>query len=138
MYLEAAAETAGIRPVAAPPLHFAADGFFCLPVREIFACLVKARLAGEPPPRLAADFHAVLAASIADGCRTVREQTGIATVALSGGVFQNRLLLHLVTEKLEESGFTVLRHHLVPPNDGGLALGQAVNAMHLLLEEREA
>ena len=138
MYLEAAAETAGIRPVAAPPLHFAADGFFCLPVREIFACLAKARLAGEPPPRLAADFHAVLAASIADGCRTVREQTGIATAALSGGVFQNRLLLHLVTEKLEESGFTVLRHHLVPPNDGGLALGQAVYAMWLSLEEHEA
>ena len=138
MYLEAAAETAGIRSVAAPSLHFAADGFFCLPVREIFVRLAKARLAGESPARLAADFHAVLAASIADGCRAAREQTGISTAALSGGVFQNRLLLHLVTEKLEESGFTVLRHHLVPPNDGGLALGQAVNAMHLSMEEHEA
>ena len=138
MYLEAAAETAGIRSAAAPSLHFAADGFFCLPVREIFARLAKARLAGESPAKLAADFHAVLAASIADGCRAAREQTGISTAALSGGVFQNRLLLHLVTEKLEESGFTVLRHHLVPPNDGGLALGQAVNAMHLSMEEHEA
>lgn len=138
MYLEAAAETAGIRSAAAPSLHFAADGFFCLPVREIFARLTKARLAGESPARLAADFHAVLAASIADGCRAAREQTGISTAALSGGVFQNRLLLHLVTEKLEESGFTVLRHHLVPPNDGGLALGQAVNAMHLSMGEHEA
>ena len=137
MYLEAAAETAGIRSAAAPSLRFAADGFFCLPVREIFARLTKARLAGESPARLAADFHAVLAASIADGCRAAREQTGISTAALSGGVFQNRLLLHLVTEKLEESGFTVLRHHLVPPNDGGLALGQAVNAMHLSMEEHE-
>lgn len=138
MYLEAAAETAGIRSAAAPSLRFAADGFFCLPVWEIFARLAKARLAGESPARLAADFHAVLAASIADGCRAAREQTGISTAALSGGVFQNRLLLHLVTEKLEESGFTVLRHHLVPPNDGGLALGQAVNAMHLSMEEHEA
>lgn len=138
MYLEAAAETAGIRSAAAPSLRFAADGFFCLPVREIFARLTKARLAGESPARLAADFHAVLAASIADGCRAAREQTGISTAALSGGVFQNRLLLHLVTEKLEKSGFTVLRHHLVPPNDGGLALGQAVNAMHLSMGEHEA
>ena len=138
MYLEAAAETAGIRSATAPSLRFAADGFFCLPVREIFARLTKARLAGESPARLAADFHAVLAASIADGCRAAREQTGISTAALSGGVFQNRLLLHLVTEKLEESGFTVLRHHLVPPNDGGLALGQAVNAMHLSMGEHEA
>lgn len=137
MYLEAAAETAGIRSAAALSLRFAADGFFCLPVREIFARLTKARLAGESPARLAADFHAVLAASIADGCRAAREQTGISTAALSGGVFQNRLLLHLVTEKLEKSGFTVLRHHLVPPNDGGLALGQAVNAMHLSMEEHE-
>lgn len=138
MYLEAAAETAGIRSAAAPSLHFAADGFFCLPVREIFARLTKARLAGEPPTGLAADFHAVLAASIADGCRAAREQTGISTAALSGGVFQNRLLLHLVTEKLKESGFTVLHHHLVPPNDGGLALGQAVNVMHLSMGEHEA
>jgi len=49
---------------------------------------------------------------------------------LSGGVFQNRLLLRLCDEALQQRGFTVLKHSLVPPNDGGIALGQAIYAMY--------
>ena len=60
------------------------------------------------------------------------ETTGVCKVALSGGVFQNRLLLEMVEEDLTKMGFTVLRHHLVPPNDGGIALGQAVYGMEYL------
>ena len=129
MYLEAAAENFGVSTALPPPLLFEAAGFFRLPTRAIFQRLAAARRKGEDPARLAAEFHAMLAASIVAGCRAVREATGLSTAALSGGVFQNRLLLRLVTEGLAADGFTVLRHHLIPPNDGGLALGQAVHAL---------
>ena len=129
MYLEAAAENFGVSTALPPPLLFEAAGFFRLPTRAIFRRLAAARRKGEDPARLAAEFHAMLAASIVAGCRAVREATGLSTAALSGGVFQNRLLLRLVTEGLAADGFTVLRHHLIPPNDGGLALGQAVHAL---------
>jgi hydrogenase maturation protein HypF len=58
----------------------------------------------------------------------LRERTGLGTVALSGGVFQNLLLLQNVVGLLEEAGFTVLTHRRVPCNDGGISFGQAVVA----------
>ena len=58
-----------------------------------------------------------------------RNVSGRQKVALSGGVFQNRLLLELVDDGLTEMGFKVLKHSLIPPNDGGIALGQAVYGM---------
>ena len=61
-----------------------------------------------------------------------QEQTGISTAALSGGVFQNRLLLELTVTLLEQAGIRVLTHSLVPPNDGGIALGQAVYGQYQL------
>ena len=135
MYLEAAAENFGVSTALPPPLLFEAAWFFRLPTRAIFQRLAAARRKGEDPARLAAEFHAMLAASIVAGCRAVREATGLSTAALSGGVFQNRLLLRLVTEGLAADGFTVLRHHLIPPNDGGLALGQAVHALGKFMSE---
>ena len=63
---------------------------------------------------------------IVSACEKAREETGINTVALSGGVYQNKLLLDYSVTMLEERGFHVLRHHLLPPNDGGISLGQAV------------
>jgi hydrogenase maturation protein HypF len=57
-------------------------------------------------------------------CQLLRERTGIDAVALSGGVFMNALLLEGVEPLLETAGFRVYRHHQVPPNDGGLCLGQ--------------
>jgi hydrogenase maturation protein HypF len=60
--------------------------------------------------------------------RKISRQTGIKQVALSGGVFQNRLLLKLTSDGLKQAGFQVFTHHLVPCNDGGLSLGQAVIA----------
>ncbi len=62
-------------------------------------------------------------------CEEAERQTGIRKVALSGGVFQNRLLLELVDDGLAERGFEVLKHSLIPPNDGGIALGQAAYGM---------
>ena len=58
-----------------------------------------------------------------------RERTGLRTAALTGGVFQNTLLLELTREKLERERFRVLLHSLTPPNDGGIALGQALYGM---------
>ncbi|MBQ7265527.1 MAG: carbamoyltransferase HypF [Firmicutes bacterium] len=70
-------------------------------------------------------FHAVLSDMVAEACKIIREKYNINTCALSGGVFQNKLLLRLCVERLESKGFKVLIHSLIPPNDGGLCLGQA-------------
>ena len=67
-----------------------------------------------------------------DACVKLRQTTGRNTVALSGGVYQNLLLLRYSVERLEEEGFRVLTHHLIPPNDGGICLGQAAAAMAYL------
>ena len=81
-----------------------------------------------PPPTIAARFRNGVARAILDGCRVVRARAGLATAALSGGVFQNRLLLERAIDLLEADGFAVLRHRQVPCNDGGISLGQAVVA----------
>ena len=98
----------------------------------LWKVLLEARLAGENPDKLAYYFHRTLARQICAACIRVSEDTGLRTAALSGGVFQNRLLLDLVRSELEEAGFRVLIHSLLPPNDGGIALGQAVAAMYRL------
>jgi hydrogenase maturation protein HypF len=73
-------------------------------------------------------FHHTLARMIAEGCKSIAKERGLSQVALSGGVFQNRLLLRLATSALQGEGFDVLTHRLVPCNDGGISLGQAVIA----------
>jgi hydrogenase maturation protein HypF len=92
------------------------------------AALVKDILAGEPAALLARRFHETLAALSADVCEKVRGASGVNRVVLSGGVFQNRLLTERLCFLLEKKGFEVFTHRLVPPNDGGVALGQAVVA----------
>ncbi len=77
---------------------------------------------------IAARFHHAVATLIADGCLLLRERHGLGTVALSGGVFQNLLLLNAAAARLEAAGFRVLVHSRVPCNDGGISLGQAVVA----------
>ena len=77
---------------------------------------------------MAAGFHAAVARVIGDVAERERARTGIDMVALSGGVFQNTLLLGLARRELEARHFHVLTHRVVPPNDGGLALGQAAVA----------
>ena len=99
---------------------------------ELVRHLTEARLAGEAPEKLAYEFHAKLAEQIIAACEEAKRQTGIRKAALSGGVFQNRLLLELVDEGLHKKGFQVLKHSLIPPNDGGIALGQAAYGMAYL------
>ena len=83
---------------------------------------------GVPRDVVAARFHNGVAAAIEAGCALLRERHGLGTVALSGGVFQNMLLLHRTVARLEARGFRVLTHSRVPCNDGGISLGQAVVA----------
>ena len=94
--------------------------------------IAEARLAGADIEKLAYFFHWILAEEIIVACQKARKESGRGTVALSGGVFQNQLLLKMVDDGLQKEGFKVLRHRLVPPNDGGIALGQAVYAMGAL------
>lgn len=82
--------------------------------------------AGLDSAVVAARFHAGVATAIVDVCTQLRSSTGINTVGLTGGVFQNALLVKLAVEALRAAAFDVLVHQRVPPNDGGLALGQAV------------
>jgi len=91
---------------------------------------------GEPAPLIAAKFHATLGEIILEVCCRIRELTGLGQVALSGGVFQNVRLLTATVGRLTAAGFAVYTHSRVPPNDGGIALGQAVVANAILAKGR--
>ena len=94
--------------------------------------IVEAKLQGADSGALAYLFHQTLAEQIVAACMEARKSSGRKKVALSGGVFQNRLLLRLTEERLTQEGFEVLRHHMIPPNDGGIAIGQAAYGMNWL------
>ena len=86
--------------------------------------------------KAAYEFHKGLAEQIVAACVHAAEKTGCRTAALSGGVFQNGLLLRLTEDGLIANGFHVLTHQMIPPNDGGIALGQAFYGMnHECVEE---
>jgi hydrogenase maturation protein HypF len=76
-------------------------------------------------------FHTALVGMIAATCGALRQATGLGAVVLSGGVFMNTLLAGEVVARLQQAGFRVYRHRLVPPNDGGLSLGQLAVAAAL-------
>lgn len=94
--------------------------------------LCENRLSGRDTPQLAYEFHALLSDMITAACDKIRSDSGVSVCALSGGVFQNKLLLKMTVARLEKQGFKVLTHSLIPPNDGGIALGQAVYAAKIL------
>jgi hydrogenase maturation protein HypF len=86
---------------------------------------------------IAARFHNALSSAVVEGCRGLRENEGLATVVLSGGCFQNRRLLSRTRAGLEREGFRVLTHRCVPPNDGGISLGQAAIALATLTQQEQ-
>lgn len=96
--------------------------------RETLAGVVEDLLAGRGVAEVSSTFHRTMTALVVAACERVRESGGPNTVALSGGTFQNVLLLGQTIELLEQRDFEVYRHRRVPTNDGGLALGQAVLA----------
>lgn len=110
---------------------------FLLPTERLVQWIIEKKLNHEPADYLAYLFHALLAEQIIAGCKEAKKRTGLTTCALSGGVFQNQLLLKLCDEGLAREGFQVLRHSLLPPNDGGIALGQAVAAMAKINQEKK-
>jgi hydrogenase maturation protein HypF len=81
-----------------------------------------------PPSLMAARFHRAVARMIAEVCTRLRARGAGGTVGLTGGVFQNALVLQMAIEDLHREGFEVLVHQRVPATDGGLALGQTVLA----------
>ena len=96
--------------------------------KPLIESLLDGIAAGEAPERLAFAFHAAVAQTTADVAADICRDRGLSTVALSGGVFMNRLLLTLVRHELEARGLTVLVPHAVPVNDGCIAYGQAAVA----------
>lgn len=104
------------------------DGPYVLDQKALFEALLGGIEAGAPADRLALDFHVAVARSSARIAREICAREGIDTVALSGGVFMNRLLLQLLTRELKDAGLTVLIPQTVPVNDGCIAYGQAAVA----------
>jgi hydrogenase maturation protein HypF len=94
----------------------------------MIASIVNDLQAGLGVAAIAGRFHLSIATMIEEVCAELSQRTGLNRVVLSGGVFQNCLLTEMALARLEKSGFDILTHSLVPPNDGGLALGQAVIA----------
>lgn len=101
------------------------EGRIMLCTQALIKRLCQGMQNSEDKNRLAYEFHSLLADMTAQACRTISERTGVKVCALSGGVFQNKLLLKMVKCRLEKMGLRVLIHSLVPANDGGIALGQA-------------
>jgi hydrogenase maturation protein HypF len=106
---------------------------FAPTLAEIIADLDK----GIEPTVIATKFHNTISAAVVAVCEHLRQQRGIETVVLSGGVFQNAFLLRQICVGLRKKGFSVFCHHLVPPNDGGLSLGQAAVALAQYNRDRE-
>lgn len=97
-------------------------------LKDMFTEIVRDILAKRPPQEIAWRFHRTVTEIIVALCCHIRQESGIKKVVLSGGVFQNTLLLRQTVEELEKELFDVYTHSLVPSNDGGIALGQAVMA----------
>ena len=131
--LEAAAWRAlGGKPVRLDGNHTgvftSADDSPILDPQPLIEALLNGIEAGAPADRLALELHIAIARSSARTAREICEREGLDTVALSGGVFMNRLLLQLLTHELKDAGLAVLVPHAVPVNDGCIAYGQAAIA----------
>jgi hydrogenase maturation protein HypF len=101
---------------------------FVVRASDLIRAVVDDVRGGVAVPVIAARFHAAVVAAVVDGCTRVRDARGLTMVALSGGVFQNVLLVERTVAALEAAGFQVLTHVRVPPNDGGISFGQAAVA----------
>ena len=111
----------------------ASSGAWLLSPAPMWCALLDDLATGVETAHIAARFHIGLAAVVADLAAQLAAERGLATVALSGGVFQNRTLFEAVAARLQGRGLSVLTHRRVPANDGGIALGQAVAAAARLL-----
>lgn len=136
--LPARAETFGDYPVLHGTLiparresELVVEEGFALDFTPLIRGLVEGILSGVDQPGLAAAFYEALIRAFVDLAEGAREITGLSTVVLSGGCWQSRILSEALPQRLRERKFEVLTHRLVPPNDGGLSLGQAYSASSL-------
>ena len=107
-----------------------------LDMRPMIEEIARDRARGSSVGLISARFHNTMAATIVEVCRRIRQQEQLARVCLSGGVFQNMYLLKRTVKDLDKDGFQVFLHALVPPNDGGISLGQAAIANAILRREQ--
>jgi hydrogenase maturation protein HypF len=128
LHLQSAAEAALQRGIRPQPYRFDLAENCEFDPSPVLRALVADLRRGADTGAMAAGFHASVAHLVGDVAEEQKARTGIGVVALSGGVFQNTLLLGLVRRALEGRRLRVLTHGVVPPNDGGLALGQAAIA----------
>jgi hydrogenase maturation protein HypF len=108
------------------------NGMILFQPQVMIASIVTDYLAGAKVDVIAGRFHSTLGVMIEEVCSMLRSKTGLNRVVLSGGVFQNLLLTEKTVTALEKSGFEILLHSRVPPNDGGVSLGQAAIAAYRL------
>jgi hydrogenase maturation protein HypF len=104
------------------------DGGRVVRLAGLFGALLDEIAQARPQAQVALRFHHTAARLIVTVCQQIAAETGLRTVALSGGCFQNRILLRLAVRGLRQAGLGVLLHLQVPCNDGGLSLGQAAIA----------
>ncbi|MDH6141868.1 hydrogenase maturation protein HypF [Kitasatospora sp. GP30] len=126
--LEAAAVAAGSAAASGYAFARRAGDPASVDPGPVIAAVVADQLAGVERELIALRFHEAVARLVRDVCVDARQHHGLGQVALSGGVFANTVLATRCAEQLRADGFTVLRHRMVPPNDGGLALGQLLAA----------
>lgn len=115
------------KPAASYPFYIE-EPAGVLDVFPMIRAIVRDLEQGLAIPLIAWRFHLSIARMLTEICLKVRQQTGLKTVVLSGGVFQNRLLLEMLIKLLEEQTFQIYMNQRVPPNDGGISLGQAAIA----------
>jgi hydrogenase maturation protein HypF len=130
MELEAAADPAlaGAQACAYPLALTESDATLVLDARPAIAAVAHDAARGTSPAAISARFHAALAAATAEACLRIARARELATAVLSGGVFQNRLLLDLTADRLAAAGLRTLVPERLPPNDGGIAYGQVAVA----------
>ena len=116
------------QPLAGPPGYELAVTAGVLDPTPLLAKIVADRAKGTPAAEISAGFHAGLGRGVAGAAAQAAAAEGLDTVALSGGVFQNARLTAVVAGELEAAGLRVLVHRLIPPNDGGVSIGQAAIA----------
>jgi hydrogenase maturation protein HypF len=126
--LETCAAAAPRETSAYPFSLTAGDGASVIELHDLFTSIIHDIHDKIGKEMIAARFHNTIARLIYEVCRDISAKTGLKKTALSGGVFQNRLLFRKSVTMLEQAGFEVYTHHQVPCNDGGISLGQAAIA----------
>jgi hydrogenase maturation protein HypF len=133
---QAAIELEMVASAASGSYPFALTGAdpFQVDMRPAVEAITRDFLTGTPVPEISARFHQTMARAVVDACLRIRELDGLDRVCLSGGTFQNLRLLGHTVEELRGRRFQVFVHRRVPPNDGGLSLGQALVANEILAQ----